>query len=44
VGIKRNSHVNVYINPEEPLREGDVMIAIGPTDGVQRFSDMLERG
>ncbi len=44
VGIKRNSHVNVYVNPDEPLREGDVMIAIGPTDGVQRFSDMLERG
>ncbi|HHY69629.1 MAG TPA: TrkA family potassium uptake protein [Bacillota bacterium] len=43
VGIRRNSHVNVYVNPQEPLREGDVMIAIGPTDGVQRFSDMLER-
>jgi trk system potassium uptake protein TrkA len=44
VAIKRHNHVNIYINPDEPLQEDDVMIAIGPNDGVKRLNDILERG
>lgn len=44
VAIKRNNHINMYINPDEPLHEEDVMIAIGPNDGIQRLNEFLERG
>lgn len=44
VAIKRRNHVNIYINPDEPLQEGDVMVAIGPNDGVKHLNDILERG
>ncbi|HHW17652.1 MAG TPA: TrkA family potassium uptake protein [Firmicutes bacterium] len=44
MAIKRNDTVNVYVNPDEPLREGDILVAIGPNEGVHRLNQILERG
>ncbi|HHY11267.1 MAG TPA: TrkA family potassium uptake protein [Firmicutes bacterium] len=44
VAIKRDNQVNMYVNPDEPLHETDVMIAIGPNDGIRRLNEILERG
>ena len=44
VAIKRNNHVNVFVSPDEPLREGDILVAVGPNDGVQKLSKITEKG
>lgn len=44
VAIKRRDTVNVFVNPDEPLREGDILVAIGPNEGVQRLSEIIEKG
>jgi len=44
VAIKRNNHVNVFVSPDEPLRESDILIAVGPNDGVQKLSKLTEKG
>ncbi|QUL98469.1 MAG: TrkA family potassium uptake protein [Candidatus Fermentithermobacillus carboniphilus] len=44
MAIKRGDTVNVYVNPDEPLREGDILVAIGPNEGVHRLNQILERG
>ncbi|HHY12990.1 MAG TPA: TrkA family potassium uptake protein [Firmicutes bacterium] len=43
VAIKRNNHIDMHVNPDEPLREQDIMIAIGPNDGIHRLNEILER-
>ncbi len=44
VALKREHNVNVFVSPDEPLREGDVLVAVGPMEGVQKLNKMLERG
>lgn len=44
VAIKRDNHVSVFVSPDEPLREGDILIAVGPNDGVQKLSKITEKG
>lgn len=44
VALKRGDHVQVFIDPDEPLKEGDILVAIGPESGVRKLSDVIERG
>ncbi|MEX0974265.1 MAG: TrkA family potassium uptake protein [Bacillota bacterium] len=44
VAIKRNKNVNVFVSPDEPLHEGDILVAVGPNEGVQKLSKLAERG
>lgn len=44
VAIKRDHNVNVFVSPDEPLREGDILVAVGPNEGVQKLGKMTERG
>lgn len=44
MAIKRDTNVSIYVNPDEPLREGDVLVAIGPNEGVHKLNQILERG
>ncbi|MGE5578485.1 MAG: potassium channel family protein [Bacillota bacterium] len=44
VAIKRNENVNVFVSPDEPLRETDVLVAVGPNEGVEKLSRLIERG
>lgn len=44
VAIKRNHNVNVFVSPDEPLREGDILVAVGPNEGVQKLGKITEKG
>jgi len=44
MAIKRDTNVSIYLDPDEPLREGDVLVAIGPNEGVHKLNEILERG
>lgn len=43
MAIKRNNAVNVSFSPDEPLKEGDVLVAIGETEGVHRLNAAFEK-
>lgn len=43
VALKRQDQVHVSIDPDEPLREGDVLVAVGPQASARRLSEALER-
>lgn len=43
VAIKRATEVEVSVSPDEPLREGDILIAIGTNEGVQKLNGLVER-
>lgn len=44
VAIKRDDNVNVFVSPDEPLREGDVLVAVGSNEGVKKLETLGERG
>lgn len=44
VALKRDDNVQVFIDPDEPLRQGDILVAIGPESGVRKLGDVIERG
>lgn len=44
VALKRDHNVSVFVSPDEPFREGDVLIAMGPNEGVQKLNKLIERG
>jgi len=44
VAMKREDAVNPYVSPDEPFRQGDVLVAVGPNEGVQKLNKFLERG
>jgi len=43
VALKRQDQLHVSIDPDEPLREGDVLVAVGPQASARRLSEALER-
>lgn len=44
VALKRDHNVSVFVSPDEPFREGDVLVAMGPNEGVEKLNKMIERG
>lgn len=44
VALKRNQNVSVFVSPDEPFREGDILVALGPNEGVAKLNKMIERG
>ena len=42
VGIIKNGKIEVAINPQEPLREKEILIVIGSNDILEKF-DMKNR-
>jgi len=44
VALKRNQNVSVFVSPDEPFREGDILVALGPNEGVEKLNKMIERG
>lgn len=44
MALKRQDAIKVYLDPDEALEEGDVLVAIGPKDGIQKLNQVLERG
>jgi trk system potassium uptake protein TrkA len=44
VALKRGDSVQVFIDPDELLREGDALVAIGSESGLRKLSDMIDRG
>ncbi len=44
MAIKRSGIVNMSHSPDQALHEGDILVAIGPTHGVQRLNEIFERG
>jgi len=44
MAIKRGDTVKIYLDPDESLEEGDMLVAIGPKDGIQKLNEILERG
>jgi len=43
MAIKRNNAVNISFSPDEPLKEGDVLVAIGETEGVHKLNAEFEK-
>jgi trk system potassium uptake protein TrkA len=43
VALKREDKVHVFIDPDEPLRQGDSLVAVGPQSGARKLSEALER-
>jgi len=43
VALKRADKVHVFIDPDEPLNEGDILVAIGPHSGLRKLSDAIEK-
>ncbi len=43
LALKRNGSVDVALDPDEPFREGDVLLAMGPNEGVRQLTGMMEK-
>lgn len=44
LAIKRDGAVKVTLDPDEPICEGDVLVAMGPNEGVRQLTRAMEKG